>query len=524
MNSKRCQWAALAIAALGAGCIQDTVLEESTMTTLDSTGGIARSADERLELRFPTGALKNSTDITITTRRDLTFPRTKTPVYDLGPDGIQFDRKVMFRVTGLVSEVELMVAQIDGQHAYRLPSSNWNASTGEITAELEHFSSYAVLTVYNPCGGATCGDACVVCDPLDPTCVEPPPASKACNQSGLCVDSALPMCSTPPPPRDGGVTTTPDAGTTPDGGSTPDGGIGSDAGNPPDAGMTYCSDFATQRPKPLVDLLLVIDTSCSMAEEQAALASEFPTLLDTLVQNNADFHIGTTKMEVGPTGSQGALQGTVPVLTSTTPNLAAEFTSNVVLGTGSGGSAQDESGLHAMELSLAHPSAAALHRPGASLTVILISDEPEQSAFAWEDHVDAALAFKGPYGDRRLQINAIAGDMPSGCNGPNGSASAGPRYIAAAQATGGVFNSICAASYATALTDLGEMSYGYEFVFGLSMVPTSTASLEVLVDGVPVNAGPATGWSYDAALNSIVFAEFGVPDPSSNIEIRYDCP
>ncbi len=527
MNSKRCFTVALAIGALSASCVQDTVLEESTMTTLNDTGGIARSADERLELRFPTGALDAETDITITTHRDLTFPRAKTPIYEFGPDGIQFDRKVMIRVTGLVSEVELMVAQIDGEHAYRLPSSQWDPSTGEITAELEHFSSYAVLTVYTPCGGLTCGDSCVVCDPLDPTCVEPPPSSKACNQAGLCVEAALPMCSNPPP-RDGGTPI--DAGPAVDAGTRDGGSVVTDAGtrdggaSTPDAGMPYCSDVAVQRPQPLVDILLVIDTSCSMSEEQTGLASQFPTLLDTLVQNNADFQIGTTTMETGAGGTQGALQGAVPVLTSTTPNLATEFANNVVLGTMSPGSAQDESGLTAMKMNLMHPMAASLHRQDSSLTVILVSDEPEQSIETVEHYVNYALAFKGPYGDRRLQINAISGDTPGGCTGPNGSATASPRYIHAASLTDGVFTSVCAASYATALTDLGEMSYGYEFLFDLSQVPTSTATLEVLVDGVPVSPGPATGWSYDGALNAIVFEEFGVPDPSSTVEIRYDCP
>lgn len=527
MTLKRIGMAVFA-SMFGAACAQNTVLEESTMTTIDNTGGIALSADGRLELRFPTGALDQSTDITITTQRGRLFPRTKSPIYEFGPDGATFDRKVMVRVTGLVSEEELMFAQIIGDHIEEVPGSTWDPVAGVVTAELEHFSSYAVIQVYNPCAGLACADPCVVCDPLDATCVEPPPAAKACNQSGLCVDAALPMCSgqrdggPSTPPRDGGSAPT-DAGTTPDAGGAPDGGTTPDAGTR-DGGIPYCSDTAMQRPQPMVDLLIVMDTSCSMGQEQAALASQFPTLLDTLVQNNTDFHIGTITMRTTAMGHNGALQGNVKVLTSTTPNLANEFANNVVLGTNAPGTSADESGLLAMEQSLTHPDAPLLYRGDASLTVIMVSDEPEQSTDPWLDYVNSVRATKGAYPDRRLQINAISGDVPGGCSGPGGTAAAAPRYQSAAQATGGVFNSICAASYATALTDLGDMGYGYEFIFGLSQVPTSTASLEVYVDGVAVSPGPNFGWSYDAALNSVVFDEFAVPEPNAVVELKYDCP
>lgn len=57
----------------------------------------------------------------------------------------------------------------------------------------------------------------------------------------------------------------------------------------------------------------------------------------------------------------------------------------------------------------------------------------------------------GLRGNRRVQANAIVGDVPAECFG----AQAGTRYDAVRGAPGGVFSSICGSSYGSALTNLG---------------------------------------------------------------------
>lgn len=539
MTSVRMGMAIVAASLTFVACSDDKVLSETTMTRIDSSGGLALSADGQLELRFPTGALSEPTDITIETQRGRLFPRLRSHIYEFGPDGLQFGRKVLIRVTGLTSDDELTIAQIDGEFARPLDSSVWDPTTNEITAEIEHFSSYAVITVYNPCDGLTCGTACVTCDPLDPTCTEPPPANKACNQSGLCVDATLPMCGVP---RDGGVTNTRDGGSTSDGGAidagqrdggsaTPDGGNTRDAGTPIDAGTRDggvpvrdagtrdagpppCVDTAYQNIQPIVDVLLVVDNSCSMTEEQMALANNFSLLLDTLTQNNTDFQIGVTTTDMSPSGEMGALVGSPSVITNTTPNIQAAFASNVMVGTS--GSAT-EAGLGAMGANITHASAAAFHRANSALTVILVSDERDYSVDTPTAYVNTVLMSKGPYPERRTQINVIIGPT-GGCTGPAGTAEAGIGYETARAQTNGAFSAICTPPYAQALTDLGNMTYGYEFVFGLSGSPSNTQAITVTVDNSHV-----TNWTYDTALNAIVFPPSDVPPASAQIDIEYAC-
>jgi hypothetical protein len=53
---------------------------------------------------------------------------------------------------------------------------------------------------YAPCGGKACGDTCQVCPPGDPNCVEPA-VLKFCHADGSC-QPTTPACVPPPPPYD----------------------------------------------------------------------------------------------------------------------------------------------------------------------------------------------------------------------------------------------------------------------------------------------------------------------------------
>ena len=510
-------WRLVALTGLAAGlaCADDGDLRlEPVASVIDSEGGMVISDDRALLLDVPSGALGQAERITVEERSAAGFPRVVSKIYELGPDGLTFDRPVTLTIRNLASDEELTIAQIVGNSAIPVENARWEPSRGLVTAELEHFSSYAAMVVYTPCGARTCGDTCAVCDPLLPSCIEPPPLAKACNQSGLCVEASLPMC---PGAADAGAildAATPDSGPI-------DAGQVADTGASLDAGPPICGDVLHQRPQPLVDVLLIIDATGSMGEEQATLAASVPLVLQTLDQNNTDFHIGVTNTrsynQPGLPGA-GTLVSVPPILTSSTPNLSAAFAASVQMQL-TGGAARDESGLLVATQTLTATGAAGFHRPGSALTVIVLSDEPEQSPDPVATYVNALLAAKGPYGERRLQINNITGPESIICRGTGGSASAAPRYHMARRLTNGAFSEICSPPYSQALTDLGPSDYGYEFVFGLTQTLTSTQSLQVLVDGVVT-----TQWSFDASLNAVVFPEIAVPAPSAQVELRYLCP
>ena len=490
----------LAVPLTVLGCSSDTlVMPEKTEKRIGSQGGRTHSADGKLTLDFSQGALSAEHSITVETKRTKTdVPRLRSLVYELGPDGLQFSGQgVTITIAGLEDTgEELAIANVDGLYPQILESSTWDPGSGRVTATLPHFSAWAVVGVYNPCAGLGCGVSCTVCDPQDPTCMEPPPSGKACNRSGLCVDAQAPQC-TPVSDAGSGMDASFDAGIAMDGGA-------------PDSGVTGCLDTFTQNSQPVVDILLVIDNSCSMLEEQFTLGSSFDLLLDTLTQNNVDFHIGVTTVDIA---DQGILLGGPSIITSTTQNLAQAFAQNVALG--SNGSGQEQ-GLETGRLALMPGRNPGFLRGTGSLAIVYVSDEDDQSPMTPHDYAADLLALGGP---RRVQANVIIGEGPAGCSGSNGQAGYGARYDDVRYLTGGALDSICTAPYAQALTDLGGSGFGYLYQFTLSQ-PVTGVVASVAVNGLSV---PSADWSYDSASNSVTFTEAAVPAPGATIEIISEC-
>ncbi len=95
--------------------------------------------------------------------------------------------------------------------------------------------------------------------------------------------------------------------------------------------------------------------------------------------------------------------------------------------------------------------------------------------------------------------------------------SSGSRYIQLAQATGGVVESICTPNWAESLKKLSSTTFGPKRIFPLSDLPADPAQIVVKVDGQQVT----TGWTYDAATNSVVFEEGAAPPAGAFIEVIY---
>ena len=151
-------------------------------------------------------------------------------------------------------------------------------------------------------------------------------------------------------------------------------------------------------------------------------------------------------------------------------------------------------------------------RPDAMLHLILVSDEPEQSAYtsgqSWDDLTQQIIDKKGSSG--MVRISAIAGPVPSGC----GSADPGSGYSEAVAATGGVFLSICSDwASPSNLSQLAEASVNQD-----TFVLTRAAAVDTIV--VYVNGQLRSDWDYDASGNS-VSVNGGVPTEGDTVEISY---
>lgn len=299
-----------------------------------------------------------------------------------------------------------------------------------------------------------------------------------------------------------------------------------------------------------VDVLVVVDPSGSMGQELEALGAQAETLLRTADQRGIDYHVGVTSSVLGTIGGaeNGSLFSSQPgttyqsgptgpeayriVTRRSRPDPAAALASNLSMRL-LGGAAGQKEGLGSAQVALAPPVLfsdrnAGFVRRDAALSVVLVSDEPDQSADAATDYVDLLRAAKLPTDRNRVTVSAIAAPTPPGnCSGPGGSATASGRYQAVVEATGGSFHSICAADWEALVEDLARVVFGLRSSWFLDH-PAEPGTIEVSVDGATVPARDESGqvnWTFDAGTQTVAFSPSAVPEPGATIRFAYrvDC-
>ncbi|MEQ9497583.1 MAG: choice-of-anchor D domain-containing protein [Deltaproteobacteria bacterium] len=256
-----------------------------------------------------------------------------------------------------------------------------------------------------------------------------------------------------------------------------------------------------------VDVLFVIDDSCSMGDDQQALAANFSVFIQSANVRSVDFQIGVTTTTIFP--DPGALVG--PVLTNNTPNLVGAFQAQANVGvTGSG----FERGLDAMLSALQAAEAgigynAALLRPGAARVVVIVTDEDDSSSGAPALYY-RELVSRAPDGQTAIIVSGGA----SGCTTMGRLAFPAPRYEEFRRLARGITESICN-DWGRTLERIGNAAFGLSAFFPLSSPNADVNSLVVRVDGQVVTSG----WTYDPVANAVEFAT--PPPPGSTVEIEY---
>tara|TARA_Y100001968_G_scaffold333510_1_gene396806 strand:- start:3193 stop:4245 length:1053 start_codon:yes stop_codon:yes gene_type:complete len=318
-----------------------------------------------------------------------------------------------------------------------------------------------------------------------------------------------------------------------------------------DPGSSFAPGFSTDpdfrrehflQPQPRdVDVLWVIDTSCSMLDEQEALATNGPNFFEFFIESDVPFHIGSTSTNVDEEdtdGLDGRLAGDPGFLTAETPNLADAFLERTLLGIDPGHNW--EKGLQAAWKALEYlgeSDNAGFLRDEANLSIIVVSDEPDfsetaagqhESLIQWEDFVDWLDGFKGEDREQETQLSAVVGISEAGVDDPEGcnlhpdperwgeGALRGDGYLEAAMATGGSYQSICTENWATVLSRMGLTSAGLSDTFLLDEQP-AIGTLEVEVNGQRENR-----WLYKGDINAIYFTELSaIPRSGEQVTVRY---
>ena len=269
-------------------------------------------------------------------------------------------------------------------------------------------------------------------------------------------------------------------------------------------------DEFTQEEQIKLDILFVIDNSCSMSDEQTELSLNSDLFLGPLSTSGADFHIGTI------TTDDTSLRG--PVITPSTPDMLTELQDQFVAGTSGDAT---EKGLE-MAAEALQPGAPAgdggsFFRDDANLVVIIVSDEDDYSTAAVSDYISDMESTKD-LSITTFSLHAVAGTLPiSSC------ADEAYRYDQAVTSTSGQFFDICTSDWGYQVEQMAEDSLMPILRYNMSRDPIID-SIEVYIDG----AASYTGWYYDAAENAIIFDLTHVPAVDSVITIEYgfygECP
>ncbi|MCB9653688.1 MAG: choice-of-anchor D domain-containing protein [Deltaproteobacteria bacterium] len=272
-------------------------------------------------------------------------------------------------------------------------------------------------------------------------------------------------------------------------------------------------DAFEQEDKKLVDVLFVIDDSCSMYDDQNELAANFARFIAQASVRKVDFRIGITTTTLEPV--PGMLRG--DVLSSNTPDLDAAFRAQAAVGVAGSGI---ERGLDAMRSALTlaaqgTPPNAGLLRDDAGLVVVIVSDEDDQSS------APPLLYYNDLRGRPDGQVvTAMITGGPTGCFRRNGSqALPAPDYETFRDLSGGVGELICG-DWAQTLANVGDAAFTLRRAFSLSRPVDTREPVTVRVNGA---LAPTGAYTFDTVENRIVFGTAPVEGSIVTIEFTPAC-
>lgn len=289
-------------------------------------------------------------------------------------------------------------------------------------------------------------------------------------------------------------------------------------------------DTITQVLHPEVDVMFVIDDSCSMSDEQVKLMISFPEFVKYFTNTNLDYHIGVITTDMVSWEKSGKLQYSNQFnppykwIDTNTPNPEVVFSLNADVGIyGS----YFEKGMEAIEASLTteyNDHNAGFFRDDAALHIIIISDEDDASILHDAEFYNFLDTLKSR--EDTVFVHGIYGLLPAGCAsdaGPiSGHADPGRRYDSLITVFKGEKHSICEEEWRTILDDIGLAASGLKTSFFLTAVP-NPVTLEVWVEEGDYMYFFEQGedYAYDRIGNSISFATYQ-PPRGATVHLEYE--
>lgn len=295
------------------------------------------------------------------------------------------------------------------------------------------------------------------------------------------------------------------------------------------------TDTFQQPEGPMVDILWVIDDSCSMYDEQARLIQNLSQFVAYADSQSADYQMAVTDTD-SLSSQAGKFERCFPhpaVISSTyeTSEIREEaFECTFDVGTtGTGHEAGLGAAMRALERvqdpDLEPNLNAGFLRDEANLAIVVMSDEDDQSLQSNELLKSYFSSVKGEVYDpneapNRVTVHAIAGPTENACETGIFNAAPGYRYREVALSMGGIFFDICQEDWQPVLDQLGLDVFVPINEWQLSQA-ADPGSLIVTVDGVATPRSATDGYTYSALTNTITFHGSGVPPPGAQVDATY---
>lgn len=286
-------------------------------------------------------------------------------------------------------------------------------------------------------------------------------------------------------------------------------------------------DRVVQVTTPSVDVLWIIDNSCSMQDEQTALRESFPNFMRYFEGSGLDYHVGVVSTDLDDPTHDGRLRQAAGVryIDPETPDPIDMFSSMARLGTrGSATEAGMGAAYRALEYHRDGYNAGFL-REEAALHAIVISDEDDQTPsriITQTEFIEWLRSLKA--GETVTTWSSIVNcdrSRPDCVLGTPWNESAGDRYIDVTEAIGGIFWEIHRGDWEQVLEQLGQQAAGLSREFFLSRLPVpDTLEVYVIDQGERIDFDEGEDWLYDPRRNSVRFLEY-VPNALAEIFIDY---
>lgn len=212
-------------------------------------------------------------------------------------------------------------------------------------------------------------------------------------------------------------------------------------------------DTFEQAMKGAIDVVLTLDRSESMEDDEALVLANLGTLVNGLAALDVDWHLSVVVEDDGCVlGSDSHIDNT---FSSSSAESTIETMADLDFLLGSEGDLTEagfslaEAGLKSSNIGVGGCNEGMV-RSAARLFIAHVSDGPDHSANPYTYYVSLFQSMKAD--PAYVTVNAASGDSPSGC----GTADYGEGYYEASVATGGSFLSICDSAWGADLADAVE--------------------------------------------------------------------